>query len=251
MNTSTKCVTGSPSRVRATDNKFETTLNRWFDECDTGDDNLLNKYDDDINASDIDDDVIEDEEQVQQIRVFQMASKNKPLSHTELQKILQSEEFFEDLLIFDNNAELEDSVEEFSNLIHEPLAAEINCPPQENVDERISTIETVNICHSVLLVDNNHEFGLNNDSINSSQSEIVDNEEPNILNSHSNNSHATEKTTEDCESIRTIQDNDDSMPEGENSESLESDVEPLDYSKEKDLKKRNRKRREKGLQYKT
>ncbi|KAK4876150.1 hypothetical protein RN001_012572 [Aquatica leii] len=80
------CQSG-PSRVRATDNKFEATVNRWFDECDSDNDDLLNKYDDDMNASDsdaednenisnhdtdseveIDDDVIEDEEQVERIR---------------------------------------------------------------------------------------------------------------------------------------------------------------------------------------
>lgn len=184
-----------------------------------------------------------------QIRVFEMA-RNRSLSQAELQKILESEEFFEDLLILENNAELEDNVEELSDENPERIVAKINYPPQEIVDQTISTIETNDICHSVSLVDT-HEFGLNNDSINSSQSEIVENEEPNFLNSHGKSSHASEKTNEDCESIPMMQDRDDGMPEGQNSESLESDVEPLDYSEEKDLRKRNRKLREKGLQYKT
>ncbi|XP_074027963.1 uncharacterized protein [Leptinotarsa decemlineata] len=132
-------------------------------------------------------------------------ARNQSLSQAELQKILESEEFFEDLL---NN-----NVEELSDENPERIVAKINCPPQENVDQTISTIETDDICHSVSLVDT-HEFGVTNDGINSSQSEIVENEELNFLNSHGKNSHATEKTNEDCERIPMMQDRDDGMPEG-------------------------------------
>ncbi|KAK4879489.1 hypothetical protein RN001_007635 [Aquatica leii] len=81
-----KCLV-NPLRVRATYDKFESTVNRWFDECDSDNDDLLNKYDDDMNARnidsednenisnhdtdsevEIDDDVIEDEQQVERIR---------------------------------------------------------------------------------------------------------------------------------------------------------------------------------------
>jgi hypothetical protein len=133
-------------------------------------------------------------------------ARNQALSDSELQKILLSEEFFEDFK-FQNNAEIEDNVEELSDVTPERIVAEINCPPQE-IDD---------ICHSVSLVDNNHEFAPNNVSINSSQSEIIEKEEPNILNSHdgeiraetkrsdfvgnNNFQYATEKSNEYCESI--------------------------------------------------
>lgn len=67
-----------------------------------------------------------------QIRVFKMA--RRALSEAELQKILESEEFFEDLLVFQNSntTNLEHNTE--PDLAVEPMAVE-NFSPQINLDQ--------------------------------------------------------------------------------------------------------------------
>ncbi|CAG9773409.1 unnamed protein product [Ceutorhynchus assimilis] len=199
------------------------------------------------------------------ILFFAMAS-NRPLSNLQLQEILESDEFFEDLLVFD------DSNEEniIPDLIKNPDETSIDgtIASRANISPTLVTTAT-----DAILIHNNDieepEESCNRPDDEKNSPELIENNhialnELTELDTNNDNNEIEVETVENQNSANTVQqeaDNTNSEVETMDDENLannELEAEPMEieaetqrYKEEKDTRKRNKKLREKGCKYKT